>query len=259
MSGHEQSTPWGRSLPALVLERLDWAPGESNAKLPLSRDLSTGAPTARAPPRSSRAWTPRPPGSWAHVPHNVTSWPLHTRRPRGHTRLTTSRTPGRMDLLCLLWGQDTLRPSLPAQTHQPPTRISWVLFGPCLPAPQLCEEQRCSNSGGERGADRELQARPLRGCSLCRWESVTTEPRARQGLVRSRQERTQPPAPGLVLSHPDLHPRFCKPSFRSPTSLGHRKLEGGCAVRKQHRFSSKTCSGKMQGGGFYAESQDTRS
>lgn len=91
---------------------------------------------------------------------------------------------------------------------------------------------------------------PLRGCSLCRWESETTEPRVRQGLVRSRQERTQPPAPGLVLSHPDLHPRFCKPGFRSPTSLSHRKLEGGCAVREQHKFSSKTCSGKMQEGGF---------
>ena len=96
-----------------------------------------------------------------------------------------------MDLLCLLRGQNTLRPPLPIQTRQPPTRISWVLFGPCLPAPQLCEKQRYSNSGGERGADRELQALVPPGLwPLCGWASVKTEPRAQQGLVRSRPERT---------------------------------------------------------------------
>lgn len=227
MSGHEQSTPWGRSLPALVLERLDWAPGESNAKLPLSRDLSTGAPTARAPPRSSRAWTPRPPGSWAHVPHNVTSWPLHTQRPRGHTRLTTSRTPGRMDLLCLLWGQDTLRPSLPAQTHQPPTRISWVLFGPCLPAPQLCEEQRCSNSGGERGADRELQAPAPPG--LQPLQMGVRDDRA-QGTAGTREEPTGAdaaacPRPCPVPPRPSpqvLQTKFSVTNFSRPQKVGRR-------------------------------------
>lgn len=77
------------------------------------------------------------------------------------------------------------------------------------------------------------------------------EPRVRQGLMRvdrSGRSRLAPrPCPG---PHPDLHPRFCKPGFRSPTSLSHRKLEGGCAVREQHKFSSKTCSGKMQGRWF---------